>query len=38
MRKNANGQPLREFLYGFIVMSNEEEAKRALEVINRNTE
>jgi len=38
MRKNANGQPLREFLYGFIVMNNEEEAKRALELINRNTE
>jgi len=38
MRKNANGQPLREFLYGFIVMTNEEDAKRALELINRNTE
>jgi len=38
MRKNATGQPLRETLYGFIVMSNDDEARRAIEVINHNPE
>lgn len=36
MRTNATGQPLREFLYAFVQMSNEEDAKHALEVINYN--
>jgi len=38
MRKNANGQPLRESLYGFIVMGSEDEARRAMEQINNNSE
>jgi hypothetical protein len=38
IRKNANGQPLREFLYGFIVMANEDEGREAMEIMNQNRE
>lgn len=38
IRKNANGQPLREFLYGFIVMSNEDEGREAMMQLNHHNE
>lgn len=38
IRKNANGQPLREFLYGFIVMSNEDEGREAMAQLNHHND
>mmetsp|Transcript_1858 Transcript_1858/g.216 ORF Transcript_1858/g.216 Transcript_1858/m.216 type:complete len:91 (-) Transcript_1858:837-1109(-) len=34
IRKGSNGQPLRETCYGFVLMSNEREAKAAMAKLN----
>lgn len=34
IRKGGNGQPLKESVYGFVVMSREEEAQRAMEELS----
>ena len=35
IRKGPNGQPLRDFIYGFVSMSSAESAKQAIEELNR---
>ena len=34
IRKGPNGQPLRDFIYGFVVMNSYDDAKRAMEDLN----
>ena len=34
IRKNSSGQPLKDYIYGFIVMSDENDANNAIDSLN----